>query len=76
VSKSFREARREIAGGSWLDDPARASLSAAQEKFDSDDRERTPASCERCGGRMEYSGEHRLGGSMFTCQSCGTTITP
>jgi hypothetical protein len=33
-------------------------------------------SCERCGGRMEYSGEHRLGGSMFTCQSCGTTITP
>ena len=35
-----------------------------------------PSSCERCGGRMEYSGEHRLGGSMFTCRDCGTTITP
>ena len=72
MSKSFSEARQEITGDSWLDDLARASLSAAAEKFDPP----VPASCARCGGTKEYSGEHRLGGSMFTCRDCGTTITP
>jgi hypothetical protein len=33
VTKSFREAREEITGDSWLDDLARASLSAAEAKF-------------------------------------------
>jgi hypothetical protein len=33
VSKSFREAREEITGDTWLDDLARASLSAAEAKF-------------------------------------------
>lgn len=33
MSKSFREAREEITGDSWLDDLARESLSAAEEKF-------------------------------------------
>ena len=32
--------------------------------------------CTRCDGPMDYSGEHRLGGSMFTCRNCGTTVTP
>jgi hypothetical protein len=35
VSKSFREARQDITGESWLDDLARASLSAAEAKFSS-----------------------------------------
>jgi hypothetical protein len=33
VTKSFREAREEITGNTWLDDLARASLSAAEAKF-------------------------------------------
>ncbi len=33
MSSSFREAREEITGGSWLDDLARMSLSAAEAKF-------------------------------------------
>lgn len=33
VTKSFREAREEITGDSWLDDLARASLRAAEAKF-------------------------------------------
>jgi hypothetical protein len=33
VTKSFREAREEITGQTWLDDLARASLSAAEAKF-------------------------------------------
>jgi hypothetical protein len=33
VTKSFREAREEVTGDSWLDDLARASLSAAEAKF-------------------------------------------
>ena len=33
MTKSFREAREEITGHTWLDDLARASLSAAEAKF-------------------------------------------
>jgi hypothetical protein len=34
MGKSFSEARQEITGDSWLDELARASLSAAGAKFD------------------------------------------
>ena len=37
MSKSFSEAFREVTGGSWLDDLARESLSAAGEKFGGDE---------------------------------------
>jgi hypothetical protein len=33
MADSFSEARQEIAGDSWLDKLARASLSAAEAKF-------------------------------------------
>jgi hypothetical protein len=44
MSKSFREARQEITGDSWLDDLARQSLAAAEAKFD---RQSATACCPR-----------------------------
>lgn len=42
MSGRFREARSQITGDSWLDDLARASLSAAEAKFEPGE---TPVSC-------------------------------
>jgi hypothetical protein len=34
-----------------------------------------PEDCARCGGKLAYSGEHRLGGQTFRCGRCGTGYT-